>query len=115
MWAWLKQLQWVVKHSAQAFTDARLYTKSLEDKVCALEKVIRDRTTISVDVSMRDPNYVIVVGNYRGVDYVQTYTLSTPDLRSLIEFLRPMQRYGHMHRIDAPREFRAVIKRELER
>jgi hypothetical protein len=106
MFKWLKKLRLIV----DAYHTDLLRTR---EKLAALETLVRDRTEISVDLGFREKNYAVVVGRYRGSDYVQTYILREADLVGLIEQLRDMERHGHLDRIDAPPQFRAVFKRDL--
>jgi len=81
-------------------------------KVEQLEKVIADRTNIGVDVGFRDAHHVIVVGKYKGKDYIQTFDLREPELNMLVDKLRDMSKYGNVKRVDAPPIFKAVFERE---
>lgn len=55
-----------------------------------------------------------VEGRYRNADYVQSYTLDTPDLASLIGQLKQMERSGVVRRLDGPPMVRAVFEREFD-
>jgi hypothetical protein len=79
-----------------------------------LEKLVRDRTDISVDIGFKDASYVVVTGRYRNRDYVETFQLGNKELSVLIEELKRMERYGTISHMDAPPQFRAVIDRELK-
>ena len=103
---WLKKLKSIV-----AGYDADL--RNAHARIAELEKLVRDRTNIAVDVGFRSMNHVIVVGRYKGADYVQTYTLDTPDIAALIDQLRQMERHGAVRRVDAPPPFRAVFEHEF--
>lgn len=106
MLKWLKKLKAIV-----AGYDADL--RNAHARIRELEKLVRDRTNIAVDVGFRSASHVIVVGRYKNADYVQTYALDTPDLAAMIDQLRQMERHGAVRRVDAPPQFRAVFKREL--
>lgn len=83
----------------------------------AANKLIYDRTTVHADISPggRDPNVVILVGSYRGRDYVQCYSMDGRDFTGILEHLREASRHtGRIGRIDAPPAFRAVIDRDLK-
>jgi hypothetical protein len=83
-------------------------------RIAELEKLVRDRTNIAVDVGFKTASHVIVVGRYRNADYVQTYALNMPDMGPLIAQLRQMERYGEVRRIDAPPVFKAVFEPERD-
>jgi len=78
-----------------------------------LEALVRNRTNIGADVGyFKDANHVIVVGRYKNADYVQTYSIHTEDMSSMIDTLRQMERHGAVKRLDAPPIFKAVFERE---
>ncbi len=105
MLKWLKKLKAIV-----AGYDADL--RNAHARIGELEKLVRDRTNIAVDVGFKSASHVIVVDRYKNVDYVQTYALDTPDLAALIDQLRQMERCGAVRRADAPPLFRAVFERD---
>ncbi|MBK9309165.1 MAG: hypothetical protein IPN12_00190 [Rhodocyclaceae bacterium] len=105
MLKWLKKLKAIV-----AGYDADL--RNAHARIAELEKLVRDRTNIAIDVEFKSASHVIVVGRYKNADYVQTYALDTPDFSALIDRLRDMQRYGQVQRIDAPPIFRAAFERD---
>ena len=79
-----------------------------------LESIIRDRTEIHADVSFaRESNKIILIGAYRGKDYIQTYSLPAGDFESLLHFLKEQQRYGKIGRIDTIPLFKSVIEKEI--
>jgi len=104
MLKWIKKLKTIVARYDNDFSKEHA-------RIMELEKLIRERTNIAVDVGVAGTSHVIVVGRYRNVDYVQTYALNTPDLATLIEQLQQMERYGVVRRVDAPPQFRAVFER----
>lgn len=105
MLKWLKKLKTIV-----GCYDADL--RNAHTRIAELEKLVRDRTNIAVDVGFKSASHVIVVGRYKDADYVQTYALDTPDLAALIDQLRQMERHGVVRRVDAPPQFRAVFERD---
>jgi len=104
MLKWLKKLKEIV-----AGYDADLRTA--HTRIAELEKLVKDRTNIAVDVGFRSASHVIVIGRYRNADYIQTFEMDTPSLDGLIEQLRERERYGSVKRVDAPPLFRAVFER----
>lgn len=108
MFTWIKKLKAIV---------ATYYVNldALHSRIDKLDALVRDRTDISVDVSMtrKNPSQVIVTGQYRNSDYVQVFNVDTDDLALLIDMLRDMQRHGVVRRVDAPIGFKAVFNREL--
>jgi hypothetical protein len=108
MFKWIKKLKSIV-----ASYDADL--RKAHARIDELEKLVRDRTNIAVDVGFKSANHVIVIGRYKNADYIQTYTLDTPNLSTLIERLRHMDRAGVVRRVDAPPQFRAVFERDARK
>lgn len=105
---WINKLKTIV-----AGYDADL--RNAHARIAELEKLVRDRTSIAVDVGFKSANHVVVVGRYRNADYVQTYVLDTQDLSGLIEQLRHMEKHGVVRRVDGPPVFRAVFERDIHR
>lgn len=105
MLKWLKKLKAIV-----ARYDADL--RNAHARIAELEKLVRDRTNIAVDVGFRSANHVIVVGRYRNADYIQSFEMREPDMAVLIDRLREQSRYGAVRKVDAPPTFRAVFERE---
>jgi len=105
MLKWLKKLKSIV-----AGYDADL--RNAHSRIAELEKLVKDRTNISVDAGFRSASHVIVIGRYRNADYVQTFEMDTPSLDALIDQLREHERYGKVVRVDAPPVFRAVFERD---
>lgn len=105
---WIKRLFKIVKY----------YDR--DKNFCILQanealKLIRERTRIHADVHLRgDPNNIIIVGQYRGQDYVEIFSIQHDHLSHLISDLRRMEKYGKVSRVDAPAEVSAVVKSKLE-
>lgn len=106
MLKWLNKLKMIV-----AGYDADL--RNAHARIAELEKLVKDRTNIAVDVGFRSASHVIVIGRYRNADYVQTFEIDAPDLIRLVDQLRELERYGAVKRVDAPPQFRAVFEREF--
>jgi hypothetical protein len=100
---WFHRLRYVVRSYV---TDMR----ELRTRMNELNKLVRDRTDIAVDVRFREPNYVIVIGRYGKTDYVQTYSVRSDDLGYLIDMLTKMQRHAQVRIVDGPPEVKAAIK-----
>lgn len=113
MFKWLKKLKVIVAGYDIDLRITRADIQRAHARIEELEKLVRDRTNIAVDVGFRGASHVIVVGRYKNADYVQTYSLDTPHLTALIGQLRDMERHGSVRRVDAPPQFRAVFERDL--
>jgi len=84
----------------------------------AAERVIRDRTDLSVDVSAHknSPSTVIVTGRYKGMDYVQVFNVSHDSFGELVDQLREQNRFATTRYIDTVSPVvREVIDREVRR
>lgn len=111
---WLRTLHRIICNYDWEIGRLRDRLEAEQGKRKQLEALLRERTSIAVDVGFKDACYVIVVGRYKGADYVQTFSINTPDMASLIEQLKQMERYGEVKRVDAPPQFRAVFQREFD-
>jgi len=65
-----------------------------------LEKTINERTTVHVDVHHKKPCHVIVIGEYRGKDYVRGFEVDAKHLSELIDHLRRVYPYAKVGRMD---------------
>ena len=84
------------------------------DDIRALDRLIRDRTTLHADISMsgRDPSFVILVGHYHNQDYVQAFYLPQEDFVGMVQHcIRLSKTHGRWGRLDAPPVFHAAFKR----
>lgn len=76
-----------------------------------LEKRINERTTVHTDIGWKgDQTQVIVVGRYRGKDYVRAFNVRPDSFHDLIDMLKEQERYAKVGRFDmvGNMEFSAV-------
>lgn len=78
----------------------------------SLDKVLRSVTDIHADIRVRDKSTVIVIGRFRGGDYIQTYHFND-DLSEIVDHLRHLQRRGVVRQIDAVPQISDMIKNDL--
>ena len=104
--AWLKQAIYVVNNYAR-------HNALLHQRIDALEKILRERTEMNVDVSVDGRCRVILIGNFKGSGYIQDYQVSANDFGQLVDQLRHMQRYASARTIDCPPQFRATFERAI--
>lgn len=119
MITWVKKLLWVVRNFEAVQTTAGkalAAAQQAKNDAADVAKLVHDRTTVHMDLSPggRDPNVVILVGSYRGHDFVQVYSFQAQDFESLVEQVRAGARQGIIGRVDAPPSLRAVLKRDFE-
>jgi hypothetical protein len=89
---------------------------SLRASVSEVVGLIRERTEVHADIHMKSPSQVIVIGRYKGKDFVNIYRFDQDDLSDLVSHLeRITRRYARPGRFDAPwPEVHAVIERNLQ-
>lgn len=106
---WFKKLFRIVRNHD-------LEVKRLERKIDKLEKLLRDRTSLSVDISpmSRGVTHVVVCGRYKNRDYVEVFSITEKDLIDLIPTLKQLQKKASLNFVDAPMEFKAVLKRQID-
>lgn len=83
-------------------------------KLNRLITMVRDNTSINVDVHSKTASHVIVIGRYKNNDFIQSYELSQSSFTDLVNQLKRMQHFGNVDVIDAHPDIKACIKRELE-
>lgn len=114
MITWFKTLFYIVKNYS---TDHKRMIELLRvqrEKMVALDKLIKERTNISVDIGyLKGANYVVLVGHYKNRDYVNVYDLNGDSFADIVDQLRQMRQHGNIHRVDAPQSFKAVFEPEL--
>jgi hypothetical protein len=102
MFAWFKKLKSIVaRHQDEV--------KYLHHRITELEKIIKERTDIAVDVNFSGRNHVIVVGQYKNKGYIQTYALNTTDFHFMNKQLEEMEKYGNVRTMDVPPTFHATF------
>jgi hypothetical protein len=105
--AWCKSLRSIVR-------TYRGDNDRIHQRIAELEKIVRDRTEVAVDVNQRyGASYVIVVGRYRNNDYIQTYVVPADEFEYLIERLKRESRYGQITKIDAAPGLKEVVQRQV--
>lgn len=70
---WLRKLRAIVKGYDADLAKAHA-------RIAKLEKLLKDSTDIAVDVGLKSPCQVIVIGRYRNADYVQAFSMEIPTL-----------------------------------
>ncbi len=124
MFKWFKTLRRIVRtYDKQAEVQSREIDSLrrqlreidfLRKEIAEAEKVIRDRTDMHLDISANrhDPNNIILIGRYNGMDYVQTYTIHDDDFSRLVTISRDMGKYANRRRVDAPPTLSAVFQHD---
>lgn len=79
-----------------------------------LEKRINQRTTVHTDIGWKgDQTQVIVVGRYKGKDYVRAFNVRPDSFHGLVDMLKEQEKYAKVGRNDmiSNMEFSAVYPR----
>jgi len=84
-------------HIAEYYDDRIAF---LRGNMATLFERINERTTVHADIHMRSPSLVIVVGHYRGGDYVRAFEVDHKSLQGLIEHLRRIEPHANVGRMD---------------
>jgi len=111
---WFKKLRRIVQYydkDKEALHRAIGQNKAL---INSAVKLIKERTSVHADIHQVSENHIIVVGTYRGRDYVQTYRIENTELRYLIELLRDMEKFAKISKVDAVPGIKAVIDKEIQ-
>jgi len=72
----------------------------LRGNMTALMEKINERTTVHADIHIKSPSLVIVVGEYRGQDYVRAFEVPHESLPGLIKHLKQIEPYARVGRMD---------------
>lgn len=93
---------------AEQYNDMAQYVRDLH-------KMIQERTEVHADIGYKGTgSQIIVVGRYRGKDYVRSFNVRQDSLGSLIELLRNEEKYAGVGKFDmiGAMEFSAVYDRD---
>ncbi|MCJ7434044.1 MAG: hypothetical protein MUO77_11205 [Anaerolineales bacterium] len=107
MLKFFKKLSWLVKNYDADMT-------RMGRRIAAAENVIRERTEVHADIHMKSPAQVIMIGQYRGKDFVNIYDVGQGDFETLLRHLKEVNRYATPGRFDMPWPMiKTVIDKEL--
>jgi len=65
-----------------------------------LETRVNERCEVHADIHYKEPHQIIVVGKYKGRDYVRVYGVSEPSFINLIERLNYEEKGSKVGRFD---------------
>ena len=113
---WFRRLFHIVR---MYHADLMAVANHVDDQRAGLERAmsyIKKATKLHVNIpaSQKNATTVILIGQYRGKDHVQTFNLHPKDINHLMDILRQMSSYAVVERIDSPYEINATVKRELQ-
>ena len=124
---WFKQLLHIVKHFDDIVDSmeelsrdqqrVEHHVNNIEHHVNDAVQTIKDRTTIHADIaaSRRHQSQIIMIGNYRNRDYIQTFEVHPDDFSGMLRQCIEMQKYARMGKIDAPIGMKEIINTESEK
>jgi len=103
---------WIKK--TLGITALRNEVSCLKQRVAKAEKIVAQHTVAHVDYHPRGQNSIIVVGQFRGKDYVDIQNIDNVELAHVVRLLKDFRDRGvKAGRIDAPPTVSAVIKHEV--
>lgn len=113
---WVRRLFNIVKTYHANMQVIAKHVDDLEHEVAEVLRYVKRATKVHVDVgvSQKDITQVVIIGRYRGRDYVNTFNLRPGSIDELIDRLTQMSRYAGIGRIDAPHNIDATIKHSLK-
>ena len=93
---WLEKLKilWAIAGS---------YTGDLgriRGEIIRLQETMNERTTVHADIHHKRPSLVIVVGEYKGHDYVRAFQVTAESFPELIQILRGLEGRARVGRMD---------------
>lgn len=84
----------------------------LIDEIRNARLMITERTTVHADVHYKSGlDSIIVVGRYRGHDYVRCFQVETKDFHEFIEIFKRIEPRSRVGRIDVFPSFSGVVER----
>lgn len=105
----------------EAIEESREYRASINNRLDQFETVILNareeiikRTTVNADVHVRDNSAnIVVMGRYRGKDYVRIFSVRNSELDYLVNTLKGMEQslLGRIRLVDAEPGFKAIVQR----
>ena len=89
--------------------------RSIRSDIKKCENVIKERTTVNADIHMKSgqPSCIILVGKYRGIDYVKVQTVDLRYFNDMVSNLREYSKYANIGIIDACPSVNKAIKQEV--
>jgi hypothetical protein len=112
---WFRNLFYIVGYYR---TDMQLIANAVDscrERVDIVEGYVKKVTKVHADVDTTSEGYtkIVVIGQYRGKDHVQIFSLRPGSIDMLIDQLKDMQRYAEVGYIDAPEQISTTMKRSL--
>lgn len=100
----------------QALSRINASINQVDRKTESALQLIKERTEAGIDIHHlgRGGHYVVCVGKYKGVDYVEAFEVPNATFEQTIQECRRIQKTMNLRYMDTHPTFRAVLKKELE-
>ena len=115
MFRWIKTLKHIVSNYRLEIAELKYQMLTLQQSQRQIEGMVKPNTTIAVDCDIHGINHIIVVGNYKNQDYIQTFNVSKNEFAHIIAVLTDMKKYGSVRCVDAMPEMKRTIFKETMR
>lgn len=104
-------------HIERMFESRDHEIKRLKQRCASLETIIREATTIDIDIpaSHREPCSIIMCGRIGRREIVQTFSLHTMDFEAMMRQIQNMKAHGQVRYVDAPPNIRGFAEWEVRR
>lgn len=109
--------QWIENLKAIWKIPARIndLTANVNETLITFEERLNIHTMIHTDIHTKQPTQVIVVGYYRGKDYVRCFDVPAESLDELVAILKELEPRARVGRMDMPGHaipFSAVYRKD---
>ena len=116
---WFKALNQIVKSYDEQIeqlnkqTTEALRVANYSNGVAAqAREFVKQATTLDADVHARGTSTIIVMGRFRGNDFIQTYDLGVNDFEHAVRMFRDMSKRHQARSVDCPPGVKAIFTRE---
>lgn len=113
---WFRRLFSVVRSYHHDVQSIARHVDDQREIVNSVERYVKRATKVHVDVSARadSPSTVIVIGTYRGKDYVRVFPQQHESVDDIVNYLQGMSRHAKVGRLDIAPNIDATMRRELK-
>ncbi|MDZ5456969.1 hypothetical protein [Azohydromonas lata] len=111
----LKRLKIATRNKLRVFLGYDAELLRLQQAQRALDHLVRERTDVHADVDLRGRSQVVLIGRYRGTDYVEIRPVAHEDLARLVDYLNTITPHARLGRVDVAQPYRAVVANHINR
>lgn len=88
-WLRSKLRKWLGVDDAERFTQGVANRcNRIQNDVNNLRSMVSEHVTVGVDAGLKAPCRVIVVGTFKGYDYVEIFPIDSSDMGNIIDYVR---------------------------